>query len=214
MLAVLLTVTVTAFGSPGVEFGPHMLAQPFWALMLLPSWQVIGEGRRNAWFALSIEAGLLLLTTSAASGLLLLLVGFALATGRGRRMLMSFDPLFALLVVVVLVLPYLIWLIRADTLALPPWPAVADSAAGRCTGRRCSAGCCWRSSGILLLALLNSALVRAHPGRGADHLSAAGRSAGARVRLFVRHRPAAGRKPDLRRCSISTASSAAPGLRC
>ena len=29
---------------------------------------------------------------------------------------MSFDPLFALLVIVVLALPYLIWLIRADTL--------------------------------------------------------------------------------------------------
>ena len=37
-------------------------------------------------------------------------------------MLMSFDPLYALLVIVVLVLPYLIWLIRADTLAMPPWP--------------------------------------------------------------------------------------------
>ena len=32
-------------------------------------------------------------------------------------MLMSLDPLYALLVIVVLVLPYLIWLIRADALA-------------------------------------------------------------------------------------------------
>ena len=31
-------------------------------------------------------------------------------------MLMSLDPLFALLVIVVLALPYLIWLIRADSL--------------------------------------------------------------------------------------------------
>ena len=120
MLAVLLTMTVTAFSSPGVEFGPLVLARPLWALLLLHSWQVIGQGRRNAWFAWSIEAGLLLLTTSAAIGLLLLVAGFALATARGRRTLMSFDPLFALLVIVVLALPYLIWLIRADTLALPP----------------------------------------------------------------------------------------------
>src|SRR3954471_21381659 len=124
VVAVLLTLTVTAFSSPGVEFGPLVLARPLWALLLLHSWQVIGQGLRNAWFAFSIEAGLLLLTTPAAPGLLLLIVGFALATSRGRRTLMSFDPLLALLVIVVLALPYLIWLIRADTLALPPLPAL------------------------------------------------------------------------------------------
>src|SRR3954447_14674360 len=128
VLAVLLSMTVVAFSSPGVEFGPLVLARPLWALLLLHSWQLIGQGRRNAWFAWSIEAGLLLLTTPAAIGLLPLISGFALATQRGRRTLMSFDALFALLVIVVLVLPYLIWLIRADTLALPPWPAVAELA--------------------------------------------------------------------------------------
>jgi len=49
--------------------------------------------------------------------LLLLLAGFAVATPRGRRVLMSLDPLYALLVIAVLVLPYLIWLLRADALA-------------------------------------------------------------------------------------------------
>jgi hypothetical protein len=126
VLAVLLTMTVAAFSSPGLEFGPLVLARPLWALLLLHSWQLIGQKRRNAWFAWSIEAGLLLLTTSAAIGPLLLLAGFALTSTRGRRMLMSFDPLFALLVVVVLALPYLIWLIRADALVMPHWPAAAD----------------------------------------------------------------------------------------
>ena len=73
----LLTMTVMAFSSPGVEFGPLVLARPLWALLLLHSWQLIGQNRRNAWFAWSIEAGLLLLTTSAAIGLLLLIAGFA-----------------------------------------------------------------------------------------------------------------------------------------
>src|SRR5476651_320826 len=139
VLAVLLTMTVAAFSSPGVEFGPLVLARPLWALLLLHSWQLIGQGRRNAWFAWSIEAGLLLLTTPAAIGLLLLVAGFVLASRRGRRMLMSFDPLFALLVIVVLVLPYLIWLIRADALAFPPWPAV-DELGGRV----------WHWAGLLL----------------------------------------------------------------
>ena len=80
VLAVLLSMTVVAFSSPGVEFGPLVLARPLWALLLLHSWQLIGQNRRNAWFAWSIEAGLLLLTTSAAPGLLLLLAGFAVAT--------------------------------------------------------------------------------------------------------------------------------------
>src|ERR1700723_1004718 len=100
VLAVLLTMTVVAFGWTGGEFGPLVLARPLWALLLLHSWQLIGQGRRNAWFAWSIEAGLLLLTTPAAIGLLLLLAGFALATERGRGMLMSFVSLFELLVIV------------------------------------------------------------------------------------------------------------------
>src|ERR1700754_4661580 len=91
VLAVLLTMTVVAFSSPGVEFGPLVLARPLWALLLLHSWQLIGQKRRNAWFAWSIEAGLLLLTTAAAPFLLLIVAGFALATERGRRTLQSFD---------------------------------------------------------------------------------------------------------------------------
>jgi hypothetical protein len=156
VLAVLLTMTVVTFSSPGVEFGPLVLARPLWALLLLHSWQLIGQNRRNAWFAWSIEAGLLLLTTSAAIGLLLLVAGFALATLRGRRTLMSFDPLFALLVIIVLVLPYLIWLIRADTLALPQWPAIAELSARALHWVALLAGLLFAISGIVLLTLLNS----------------------------------------------------------
>jgi Dolichyl-phosphate-mannose-protein mannosyltransferase len=156
VLAVLLTLTVVAFSSPGVEFGPAVLARPLWALLLLHSWQLIGQNRRNAWFAWSIEAGLLLLTTSAAIGLLLLVAGFALATVRGRRVLMSFDPLFALLVIIVLALPYLIWLIRADTLSSLPWPAIADLSARALHWGALVGGLLLAISGILLLAAFNS----------------------------------------------------------
>src|SRR5882757_8032523 len=156
VIAVLLTMTVAVFSSPGVEFGPMVLARPLWALLLLHSWQLIGQGRRNAWFAWSIEAGLLLLTTPAAIGLLLLLAGFALATARGRRTLMSFDPLFALLVIVVLVLPYLVWLIRADTLAMPHWPAVGDLRGRALHWAALLGGMLIAISGIVLLVVVNS----------------------------------------------------------
>jgi hypothetical protein len=156
VLVVLLTMTVVAFSAPGVEFGPLVLARPLWALLLLHSWRLIGQNRRNAWFAWSIEAGLLLLTSSAAIGLLLLVAGFAFATARGRRVLRSFDPPFAILVVIVLALPYLIWLLRADALALPPLPQVADLSARALHGALLLGGLLLAMSGILLLAALNS----------------------------------------------------------
>ncbi|MDB5654787.1 MAG: hypothetical protein JWQ94_2400 [Tardiphaga sp.] len=128
VVAVLLTMTVTAFSSPGVEFGPLVLARPLWAMLLLHAWLVVGEGRRNAWFALSIEAGLLLLTTTTAPWLLLLPLGFALFTARGRRHLTSFDPIYALLVIAVIALPYAVWVIRAGTTVLPARPDLSDLA--------------------------------------------------------------------------------------
>ena len=159
VLAVLLTMTVTAFGLPGLAFGPLVLACPLWALLLLHTWQIIGQGRRNAWFALSIEAGLLLLTTPAAIGLLFLLLAFALATARGRRTLTSLDPLFALLVIVVLALPYLIWLVRADVLAMPQWPAVAELSPRLLRWGELLGYLVVSMAGIGLLVVLNSGLV-------------------------------------------------------
>jgi Dolichyl-phosphate-mannose-protein mannosyltransferase len=164
VLAVLLSMTVVAFSSPGVEFGPLVLARPLWALLLLHSWQLIGQNRRNAWFAWSIEAGLLLLTTPAALGMLLLLAGFAVATPRGRRVLMSLDALYALLVIAVLVLPYLIWLLRADALAMPPWPAIYDLGARTLQLGWLLVGLVLAMSAIVLLVILNSGWFGRHAG--------------------------------------------------
>lgn len=146
VVAVILTSTITAFASDGTAFGPLILARPLWALALLHIWQVIGQGRRNAWFALSLEVGLLLLTTSAAPVLLLLPLGFALATARGRRAFLSLDTAFAVLVIAALVAPYVVWLIRADPLTAVPLPTSADIAERAQTG------------GIYLLMLLLSAV--------------------------------------------------------
>ncbi len=156
VLAVLLTMTILAFGSPALEFGPPVLARPLWALLLLHSWQLIGQRRGNAWFAWSIEAGLLLLTTSAAIELLLLLVVFALATARGRQTLKSVDPLIALLVVLVLALPYAIWLMRAGALAMPALPALAELQARALHGAWLLGGLLLGMAAIPLLALLNT----------------------------------------------------------
>jgi hypothetical protein len=162
VLAVLLTMTVVVFSSPGVEFGPLVLARPLWALLLLHSWRLMGQNRRSAWFAWSIEAGLLLLTTPAAIGLLLLVVGFAVATPRGRRTLMSLDPLYSLLVIVVLALPYLIWLLRSDILVVPPLPAIDDLSGRALHWGGLLGGLVLAMSGIVLLAVLNSGWFARH----------------------------------------------------
>jgi Dolichyl-phosphate-mannose-protein mannosyltransferase len=152
VLAVLLTMTITAFSSPSLDFGPLVLARPLWALLLFHSWQLIGQNRRNVWFAWSIEAGVLLITTSAAIGLLLLVAGFVVATERGRRTLRSFDPLFALLVIAVLALPYLIWLLRAGVLTMPPLPLLAELSAR-------AAHWAWLVGGLLLAMIAVAILI-------------------------------------------------------
>lgn len=156
VLAVLLSMTVVVFSSPSVEFGPLILARPLWALLLLHSWQLIGQNRRSAWFAWSIDCGLLLLTTPAAIGMILLVTGFAIATARGRRTLRSVDPLYALLVVIVLALPYLIWLVRADVLALPALPAPADLKAHALRWGVVLGGLIVAMAGIVVLVITNS----------------------------------------------------------
>lgn len=156
MLAVLLTMTVTVFSSPGVEFGPQVLARPLWALVLLHGWRIIGQGRRSAWFGLSIAAGLLLLTTTAAAGLLALLACFALATARGRRQVASFDPFYAVLVVAMLALPYLIWLVRADALPAPQWPALDRLDVKAMLAAERFGWLALASAGVAMLTLMNS----------------------------------------------------------
>jgi len=155
VLAVLLTMAVTVFGARTLDFGPDVLARPLWALLLLHSWELIGQRRRNVWFAWSLDAGLLLLTTPAALMLLVLAAGSALATEEGRRPLRSFDPFFALVVIVVLALPYLIFLLRAD-MPGPQWPMFADLKPRAIHWAWLAGGLLLAMSGTVLLVVLNS----------------------------------------------------------
>lgn len=156
VIAVLLTMTITAFATPGLAFGPLVLARPLWAMVLLHAWLAIGQGRRNAWFALSIEAGLLLLTTPQAMWLLPLPLIFGLATARGRRHLASLDPLFAAMVIAVLALPYAIWLARSGTPVLPPPPVLTDPAGQLAQWGILLAWLVAATAGVIVLTVTNS----------------------------------------------------------
>ena len=190
-VAVLLTVTISAFAFPSVEFGPHILAQPLWALTLLSGWRIIGEGRRNAWFALSIHAGLLLLTTHAAPLLLAMLAVFALATARGRRMLLSFDPLFALIVVVVLVVPYAMFVMRTGIGWQPPQVNGLLLEEGLWRWLDILGGLALALAGVVLLVILNSSWLTDEAERAPVIFRPSVDPLGAEVRLLLCD-PAAG----------------------
>ena len=162
-LAVVLTATVTAFSFPNVEFGPYVLAEPLWALVLLNAWRIIGLGKRDAWFALSMNTGLLLLTTYAGFLLLGLLIAFALATPRGRSALSSFDPVFALVVIVVMLAPYLVFLARADLFSAAQLAALHDWQAMLARWAHLFGGLVVALLGVVVLALANSSRLTSDP---------------------------------------------------
>jgi hypothetical protein len=165
VIAVLLTMAITTYGWAGIEFGPAILARPIWALTLLQCWRVIGQNRRSAWFGLAIAAGLLLLTTADAPWLLLLLVLFMLAIGRGRRKLLTFDPIYAVLIAVTLAVPWLTWLNRTGGLewsfaALRTPLSALDLQTFQAVGARAllSLLLLWlTTAGIAVLAIMNAA---------------------------------------------------------
>ncbi len=162
-LAVVLTATVTAFSFPNVEFGPYVLAEPLWALVLLNAWRIIGLGKRDAWFALSMNAGLLLLTTHAGILLLGLLIAFAVATPRGRSALSSFDPVFALVVVAVMLAPYLVFLARANLISPPQLAGLHDWQAMLARWPHLLGGLVVALLGVVLLSLANSSRLTSDP---------------------------------------------------
>jgi hypothetical protein len=109
VLAVLLMVGIAAFTVPTPNFGPAVLAAPFWALALLYYWRALGEGRRGAWLQLAIALGLLLLSSELGVMLLALMIVFTVASAAGRRALLHPEPWAAGLLVAIIVFPFGLW---------------------------------------------------------------------------------------------------------
>jgi dolichyl-phosphate-mannose-protein mannosyltransferase len=118
-MATLLMVGISVLSVPTPDFSPAILAMPLTALALLHFWYAIGEGKRNYWFTLAIEIGLLLLTSYAGLILVGLMALWLLMTKQGKAALATTDPWMAGIVVVLVLFPHLIWLDVADELVLP-----------------------------------------------------------------------------------------------
>ncbi len=125
-LAVLLMVGVAAFTVPSVDFGPTVLAAPFWALALLHYWRAIGERKLGAWFLLALDLGLLLLSSYVGLILFALLALFTPLTSAGRRALAHAEPWIAALLLMIIVFPHAWWLAHQSHLAFSGWQASAS----------------------------------------------------------------------------------------
>jgi Dolichyl-phosphate-mannose-protein mannosyltransferase len=121
-IAVLTMVGITVMTVPSPDFGPVTLGMALSALTILHFWRAIGENRRNYWFVLALDIGLLLLTSYAGLILFGCLMLFLWGTERGWAALQTVEPWFAAIVVAVLLFPHLMWLdISGSTTLGPLW---------------------------------------------------------------------------------------------
>lgn len=130
-LAVLLMAGVAAFGLPTPEFGPPVLAMALWSLILLHYWRATGQGHRLYWFAVGVEAGLLLLTSYSGFVLIGVLIAFSVATRRGRHQFNFAEPLIAGAIMVLIMFPHMIWVEQNGglaKLAVVPTAEIAENA--------------------------------------------------------------------------------------
>ncbi len=118
VLGVLLMVGISAFTVPSPNFGPSILAAPFWALALLHYWRAVGENDRGYWFLLALDLGLLLLSSYVGVILLVLLMLFTLAMPRGRRALKHVEPWIGLMLFAIVVFPHAAWLCKMYEMVL------------------------------------------------------------------------------------------------
>jgi len=104
---------------------------PLTATTLLYGYRALADNRRLLdWALFGGALGLLILTTYTGLILLGLIVLFMVATARGRARLTSLGPLAALLVVVAINIPHIIWLERAGFDPLPALKAIPDLLVG------------------------------------------------------------------------------------
>jgi hypothetical protein len=132
VIAVLLMAGIFTFGVPTPEFGPAILAMPFWAASVLSYWRAVVEKRRAYWYAFAAAAAGLLIATAYALIFVALLILFTAASRRGRAAAQTFEAWIAWAVVAGMVYVHFEFLERAG-FALKPTVdrlRIAGAAAG------------------------------------------------------------------------------------
>ena len=156
VLGILLMVGIAAFTVPSPDFGPAVLAMPFWALALMHYWRAVGEEKRGNWFLLGVYLGLLLLTHYIGVVLIALLIVFTPLTARGRRALAHPEPWLAILLLGIVIAPHAAWLYKSHALVFE----ALNEAAGRASALWLFGAIVAVHLGLLLLAYLASGFPR------------------------------------------------------
>ena len=120
-MAILLMAGISVFTVPTLEFGPTVLAMPLTAAALLFCYRALADNRRFDWALLGVALGLLILDAYTGLILLGLIALFMVATARGRSRLLGIGPLAALLIIVLINVPHIVWLERSG---FDPLPAI------------------------------------------------------------------------------------------
>jgi len=119
VMAVLLMVGIFTFAVPTPDFGPPILAMPFWAATVLFYWRAVGETRRPYWYAFAVAAAGLLIATAYALVFVAVLILFTVASGRGRAAAQTFEAWIAWAAVAGMVLVHFESLNRAGVTLAP-----------------------------------------------------------------------------------------------
>ena len=166
-MAVLLMVGISIFTVPTPDFGPPILAMALWAATLLFYWRAVGQKRREYWYALSVSAALLLITSDAALILLGALILFTAMTKPGRAAADTFEAWIAAAVLIGMSCVHFLLLARAG---LDPTPTLerlrsaASAGANTAAWLRLLAGLIVAHAGLAVLLVLASAWPRTRDG--------------------------------------------------
>jgi 4-amino-4-deoxy-L-arabinose transferase-like glycosyltransferase len=123
-MAILLMTGISVFTVPTLDFGPAVLAMPLTAVTLLYCYRALTDNGRADWGLFGGALGLLILSSYTGLILLGLIALFMVASERGRARLLTLGPLAALLVVILVNLPHIIWLENAGFDPLPALKAI------------------------------------------------------------------------------------------
>ena len=116
LLGTVLTLGVTYYNFPSVEFNHNIAQMPVWAWLGYLFVAALQDGQWRQWVALGILAGLGLLTKYSVGVLLLAMGLYVLASSSYRRVLRTPGPWLAIVLMALVFAPHIVWLIQAQGL--------------------------------------------------------------------------------------------------
>lgn len=116
LLGTLLTMGVAYYNFPAIEYNHNIAQMPIWAALGYCFVAVLQDGRLRQWLALGLIAGLGMLTKYSIGVLLLTFGLYVLGSAQHRPALRTPGPWLAVLVMLVVCAPHLLWLQEAQGL--------------------------------------------------------------------------------------------------